>query len=76
MFKTIDVNHRGMEMRWKNKLFLSLNIIKGKRLYGSKGILRHYHHCSDPKLGLGIVAIILVPFSYHACTIIYLFFGI
>ena len=36
--------------------------------YASKGILRHYHHWSDPKLGLGIVAIIRIPCICHACT--------
>ena len=53
-----DVNHRGMKIRWNNKLFPLLNVINGKILpYASKGILRHYHYQSDPKLGPGIVAI-------------------
>ena len=54
-----------------NKRFPSLNVIKRKILpYGSKGILRHYHYCSDPKLGPGMVAIIRIPCSFHACKTI------
>ena len=51
-------------MQCNNKLFPSLNVINGKSSpYGSKGILRNYHYRSDPKLGPGIVAIIIVPCS-------------
>ena len=58
-----------MKMRWNNKLVLSLNVINGKTLqYESKGIIRHYHHQSDPKLGSGIVAIIIFICICHACT--------
>ena len=64
-----DVNHRGMKMIWNNKRFPSLNVINGKTSpYISKGILRHYHYRSDPKLGLEIVAIIRIPCNCHACT--------
>ena len=64
-----DVDHRGMKMICNNKLFPSLNVINGKIFpYASKGILRHYHNRSDPKLGLGIVAIRIIPCSFHACT--------
>ena len=38
--------------------------------YGRKGILRHYHYCSDPKLGLGIVAIRRISCSCHSCITI------
>ena len=62
-----DVYHRRMKMRWNNKLFPSLNFINGKKLpYSSKGILRHYHYRSDPKLSTGIVAIRRIPCSCHA----------
>ena len=65
------VNHRGVKMRWNNKLFPSLNVINVETSpYGSKGILRHNHYWSDPKLGPGIVAIIIIPCSCHACTTI------
>ena len=58
-----------MKMRCNNKLFPSLNVINGKTLpYASKGILRHYYYRSDPKLGLGVVSIIRIPCSCHACT--------
>ena len=58
-------------MQWNNKMFPSLNDINGKPPpYGSKGILRHYHYRSDPKLGLGIVAVIIIPCSCHAFTTI------
>ena len=72
-----DVDHRGMKMICKNKLFPSLNIINGKTFpYASKGILRHYHYRSDPKLSLGIVAIKRIPRSCHACTaILSIFWG-
>ena len=36
--------------------------------YGIKGIIRHYHYSSDPKLGPGIVYIIIIPYICHACT--------
>ena len=62
-----DVNHKGMIMRWNNKLFPSLNVINGETSpYTSKGILRNYHYWSDPKLGSGIVEIIIIPCSCHA----------
>ena len=64
-----DVNHRGIKMIWNNKLFPSLNVINGKTFpYGSKGILKHYHYRSYPKLGPGIFEIRMIPFSYHAFT--------
>ena len=66
-----DVDNRGMKMKWNNKLFSSLNIINGKTFpYSSKGILRHYHYWSDPKLGLIIFSIRMIPCSFHACTAI------
>ena len=40
-----DVNHKGVIIRWNNKLFPSLNVINGKSsTYGIKGILRQYHY--------------------------------
>ena len=66
-----DVYHRGMRMRWNNKIFPSLNVINGKKSpYASKGILRHYHYWSDPRLCPGIVSIIRIPCSFQACTTI------
>ena len=63
------VNHRGMRMRWNNKLFPSLNSIHGKKSpYGSKGILRYYHYQSYPKLSPVIVAIRRITCSCHYCT--------
>ena len=45
----------------KNEKFPSLNVINGKSsLYGSKGILIHCHYWSDPKFGMGIVAIRII----------------
>ena len=62
-------------MRWNNKLFPSLNFIKGKiSPYGIKGILRHYQYCSDPKLGPGIVIIRRITCSFHSCTYIWSFY--
>ena len=44
-----------MKIIWNNKLFPSLNVINGKKSpYESKGIIRHYHYRSDPKLGPGV----------------------
>ena len=58
-------------MIWNKKPFPSLYVINGKTSpYASKGILRHYHHRSDPKLGTGIVDIIIIPSSCHACAAI------
>ena len=65
------VDPRGIEMRWINKLFLSLNFINGKALpYASKIIIKHYHYRSDPKLSLMVVAIRIIPCSCHACKTI------
>ena len=56
-------------MRWNNQLFPSLNVIHGKTYpYGRKGIPRHYHYWSDPKLSPGIVAIRRIPCSFHDST--------
>ena len=53
-----NVMHRGMEMRWNDNLFPSLNIIYLESSpYGSKGVIIKYHYQSDPKLGLGVVVI-------------------
>ena len=66
-----DVDHIGMKMIWNNKLFPSLDVINGKTLrYATKGILRNYHYRSDKKLYPGIVAIIIIPCSCHACKTI------
>ena len=57
---------------WKyDKLFLPLKVINGKSYpYRSKGIPRSYHYRSDPKVGLGIVAIIRITRSCHDSTTI------
>ena len=64
-------------MIFNNKRFPSLNVIKYKTSpYGSKGVLRNYNYCSDPKLVLRIVVIRKI----HAITMLeqlyYLFLGI
>ena len=47
----------------------SLNVIIGKTdTYGIKGVLRHNHYMSDPKLGQGVVDIRRIPCSINACT--------
>ena len=67
--KSSDVNHIDMKMRWNNKLFPSLNVIKGKiSSYGSKGILRRCHYRSDPKLGSCIFSIKIMWCSCHTYT--------
>ena len=54
-------------MRGNNNFFPSLNIINGKTSTNiSKGIIRHDHNQSDTKLGLGNIAIIKIPCSFHA----------
>ena len=51
-------------MIWNNKLFLSLNVINGKKsIYGIKDIIRHYHHQSDTELGRRIFAIRRIIFN-------------
>ena len=66
-----DVDHRGMKMRWNNKLFPSLNVINGETFpYESKGILIHYHYRYDTKLGPGIFGIRIIPCSFYAYTAI------
>ena len=70
-----DVNHKGIQMRWNNKTFPPLNVIRGEiSPYGSKGIIRHYHYRSDPKIGPGIVTIRRITFIYHVCTTILHFY--
>ena len=62
-------------MIWNNILFLSLNIIKVKIMpYCNKGILKHYHYFSDPKVCTGIVAVRRIPCSCYDCTTISFFF--
>ena len=64
-----SVNPRGIKMRWKNKLFPSLNDINGKSSpYERKGALRYYQYSSEQKLGPSIVSIIIIPCSCHAFT--------
>ena len=47
----------------------SLDIMNEKLSpHGSWGILSHYHYCSDPKLGPGIVPILRMTCSCHACS--------
>ena len=47
----------------------SLNVINGKTSpYKSKVILRHYHYCSDPKLGPGPFAVRIFPCNCHSRT--------
>ena len=54
-------------MRRNNKLFPSLNVINGKTYpYVIKGVLRHYRYQSDTKLGPGIFANRIIPWSCHA----------
>ena len=58
-------------MRWNNKTFPSLNVIKGEILpYISKVILKYYHYRSDPKLGPAIVSTRIILCIFHACTAI------
>ena len=58
-------------MRQNNKRVPSLYVIKSKiSLYAGKGILRHYHSRSDPKLGSVIVAIKIIPCIFHSCITI------
>ena len=55
----------------QQQTFPSLNVINGEILpYGSKGILSNYHYRSDTKLGPGIVEMIRISCSFHACTTI------
>ena len=66
-----DVNYIGMQMIWNNKRFPSLNVINGKAyIYVGNGILRHYRYRSDPKLGLGVVVIRIIPCNFYTCTTI------
>ena len=66
-----DVNHRGVKMRFTNKIFPSFNFIKAKiSSYGSKRVIRHHHYHIDPKLDPCIVAIISTPCSFHVWTTI------
>ena len=58
-------------MIWNNKIFSSLNVNNWKTPpYAIKGILRHYHYWSDPKLGSGIVTTIRIPCICHDWTAI------
>ena len=58
-------------MIWNNKSFPPLHVVNGKTYpYGRKGIIRHFNHQSDPKLGPGIFTIRRIPCNCHACTTI------
>ena len=57
-----------MKIRLNNISYPSLNVINGEIVqYVRKGMQRHYHYRSDPKLGLGIVVIRIFLCSCHAC---------
>ena len=57
-----------MKLQRNNKLFPNLNSIHGKKSpYGRKGVLRHFHYRSDPKLGPGIFYLRIFTYSYHYC---------
>ena len=50
-------------------MFPSLNVINGETCpYISKGVLRHNHYSSYPKLGQGVVVVRRIPCSFQACT--------
>ena len=54
--KNYIVNHRRIKLRWKNKLFMSLNAINVKtHPYWSKGFLIHRQYRSYPTLGQEVV---------------------
>ena len=48
---------------------LLLNLINVKTApYRSKGVLRNYHSRSDPKLVQVVISVVIIPFSFQACT--------
>ena len=58
-----------MNLLWNEILFQLLNVINGKTgPYGSKVVLRHYHYWSDPKLGLVVVVLRIIPCSCDGYT--------
>ena len=60
-----------MKMWWNNKLFSSLNFIDDKTYpYGSKVIIRHYYHRSDPKSVQEIIVIRRILCIFYASTTI------
>ena len=38
------------------------------KTHGARGLSNHYHLRFDPKLGMGVCAICLIPCAYVACT--------
>ena len=59
----------------EQQIFPSLNLTRVKiSPYFIKGIIRHYHYHSYPKLGPGIVDIRRIPRICHACTTILSFY--
>ena len=58
-----------MKLQLNKQLSPSLNILNGKTSpYGIKVVLRHYHFRSDTKLGPGVVALRIIPYSCHYFT--------
>ena len=61
------VKQIAMKLCQHNTSFPSLNIFNGKiPPYGSKGVIRHYLHRDDKKLGQVIVTVKIVFYSFQA----------
>ena len=58
-----------MKFRWNKKWFTPLNVINEKTPpYLRNGVLRHYNYIPYPRLGQGVVAVTIIPYSCRACT--------
>ena len=63
------VEHQDMKMYCKTSQLPALSFWgPHSKPHGKKGLSKHYHLCFDPKLGMGICAILRVSYACVACT--------
>ena len=64
-----DVEQKDVKMYCNTNQFPDLSFCgPNSKTHGSRGLSKHYHLCFDPKLGMGICAILRIPCSCVACT--------
>ena len=64
-----DVEHQYVKIYCNTNQFPELSFCSPHyKPNGARGLIKHYHLCFDPKLGMGICEIRLIPCACVACT--------
>ena len=64
-----EVEHKDVKMYCNTNQFPGLSFCgPHSKPHGARGFSRHYHFRFDPKLGMGIGAIIRIPCYFVSCT--------